>query len=316
MTSGPSETALEARHLYFSYRRPVVIDFSLGLSRDEVVGIIGPNGCGKTTVLRLLDGILTPQSGEVLLAGSRPLLQLTRKEIAQRMALVPQNGAVLGYQTVFQFVLQGRSPHLSLMGFESAADEEIAREALELTRLGPYAGERVSQISGGEKQRLRLARALAQRPEILLLDEFTANLDVNFQVELMRLVVRITRERHLATLVVSHEINMLAAFCDRMVLMADGAIRSAGAPSDVITGESLRDLFGIDFTIRFDITTGPEVLPVIKGAQNHGLDSSTRRRSSPFGPVGPPMESAASPAVPQREGPPVRTGVFPPGGVG
>ena len=276
MTRSPRETALEARHLHFSYRRPVILDFSLSLSRDEVIGIIGPNGCGKTTALRLLDGILIPRSGEVLLEGNQPLSRLTRKEIAQRIALVPQNGAVLGYQTVFQFALQGRSPHLSLLGFESAADEEIVREALELTRLGPYAVERVSQISGGEKQRLRLARALAQRPEILLLDEFTANLDVNFQVELMRLVVRVTRERRLATLVVSHEINILAAFCDRVVLMADGAIRRTGTPFEVITAQSLRDLFGIEFNIRLNSAGVPEVIPVTTGGQNHGLASSPR----------------------------------------
>ncbi len=265
MTASHCQTALEARHLHFSYRRPVILDFSLSLSRSEVIGIIGPNGCGKTTALRLLDGILMPQSGEILLYGDQPLSRLTRKEIAQRIALVPQNGAVLGYQTVFQFALQGRSPHLSLLGFESAADEEIVREALELTRLGPYADARVSQISGGEKQRLRLARALAQRPEILLLDEFTANLDVNFQVELMRLVVRITRERRLATLVVSHEINIVAAFCDRVVLMADGVIRRAGTPSEVITAQSLRDLFGIDFNVRFNRASVPEVIPVTTG---------------------------------------------------
>jgi len=271
---GQAEVALRARSLSFSYRRPVIHDFSLNLHRDEVCGFIGPNGCGKTTVLRLLDGILTPQSGEVRLGGIGPVSGLSRREIARRIAMVPQNGAVQAYQTVFQFALQGRSPHLSLLGFESARDEEIVREALDLTHLGPYADERVYQISGGEKQRLRLARALVQRPEILLLDEFTANLDVNYQIELMRLVVRITREQRLATLVVSHEINLLAAFCDRIALMAHGAVHCIGRPAEVVTAEALRELFRIEFKVRLNSAGVPEVIPLTTDGQDHGITQS------------------------------------------
>lgn len=257
--------ALEARAIDFSYRAPLIRGFSLKLRRNEVVGIIGPNGCGKTTVLKLLDGILKPSSGEVLIGGSQPLALLSRKEIARRIAMVPQNGGLPGYQSVFHFALQGRSPHLSLVGFESANDEEITREALRLTYLERYAGARVAEISGGEKQRLLLARALVQEPEVLLLDEFTANLDVNYQVELVGLVVRITRERRLATLVVSHEINILSAFCDRVILMSQGAILHQGSPSEVLTEGNLMRLFGIGFSVRQGNNQAPEVMPRIRG---------------------------------------------------
>jgi iron complex transport system ATP-binding protein len=261
----PGSVALEARAVDFDYRGPLIRGFSLQLHPDEVVGIIGPNGCGKTTVLKLLDGILSPSSGQVLIDGQQPLAPLSRREIARRIAMVPQNGGLPGHQTVFHFALQGRSPHLSLLGFESARDEEITRESLRLTHLEGYADALVSEISGGEKQRLLLARALTQRPSILLLDEFTANLDVNYQVGLVGTVVRITRERRLATLVVSHEINILAAFCDRIILMSEGRIRHEGSPSEVLTEENLRQLFGIGFAVRQGSNQSPEVMPLVRG---------------------------------------------------
>jgi iron complex transport system ATP-binding protein len=254
---------LEARNLSFNYHRPIVRDISLSLEPGTITGIIGPNGSGKTTALRLLGGILPPLSGEVLLGGSHPIRRMRRKEIARHIAMVPQNGGVYHYQTVFQFAIQGRSPHLSLLGFESALDEKITLDALEMTQLTRYLKSRVSEISGGEKQRLLLARALAQQTEILLLDEFTANLDINYQVELLRLVQRITREKNLATLIVSHEINLLGAFCDRLVLMAQGAIQHQGSVQEVLTRENLRKIFGLDFTIRLIPEGGVEVLPVI-----------------------------------------------------
>jgi iron complex transport system ATP-binding protein len=253
---------LEARNLSFSYRRPVVRGVSLSLTRGTVTGIIGPNGSGKTTVLRLLDGILQPSSGEVFFEEA-PLAKLPRKEIARHIAMVPQNGGSYYYQTVFQFAMLGRSPHLSLLGFESRRDEEITREALAMTCLLDYQSGHVSELSGGEKQRLLLARALAQQTEILLLDEFTANLDINYQVELMRLVRRVAQERELATLVVSHEINLLAAFCDRILLMSEGEVRWEGPVKEVVTRENLKQLFGLEFRVRHLPGGIPEVLPVM-----------------------------------------------------
>jgi iron complex transport system ATP-binding protein len=254
---------LEARNLSFNYHRPIVRDISFGLEAGTITGVIGPNGSGKTTALRLLSGIISPLSGDVLLWGNRSLSKMKRKEIARHIAMVPQNGGVYYYQTVFQFAIQGRSPHLSLLGFESPSGEEITLEALEMTQLTRYLQSRVSEISGGEKQRLLLARALVQQTEILLLDEFTANLDINYQVELLRLVRRITREKNLATLVVSHEINLLGAFSDRIILMAQGQIRHQGGVQEALTKEHLSQMFGLDFSTRLLPDGNVEVLPII-----------------------------------------------------
>jgi iron complex transport system ATP-binding protein len=260
---------LEARNLSFDYHRPILRDISLGIKPGTITGVIGPNGSGKTTLLRLLDGIVPPLSGEILLGGERPLSALKRKEIARHIAMVPQNGGVYLYQTVFEFAIQGRSPYLSLLGFETSRDEEIVLEALERTQLTRYLDSRVSEISGGEKQRLLLARALVQQTEILLLDEFTANLDINYQVELMRLVQRITREKNLATLVVSHEINLLGTFCDVIILMNQGRICHQGSIQEVLTEEHLQQIFGLDFSVRLLPGGKAEVLPIInKDAPN------------------------------------------------
>ena len=254
---------LEARGICFDYDRPIVRDISFALESGTITGIIGPNGSGKTTVLRLMDGMMAPLSGEVRLGGDRSLSGMKRREIARHIAMVPQNGGLYHHQTVFQFAIQGRSPHLSLLGFESLRDEEIALEALEMTRLTRYSRSKVAEISGGEKQRLLLARALAQQTEILLLDEFTANLDINYQVELMRLVRRITHERELATLVVSHEINLLGSFCDRILLMKQGKISCQGGVREVLTREHLKEIFGLDFSVRMLSGEKVEVLPII-----------------------------------------------------
>lgn len=261
--SGAATPALEARNVNFSYHNPVVCSVSLSLVPGAVTGIIGPNGSGKTTLLRLLGGILRPASGQILLDGRIPLGTLGRREIARQIAIVPQNASNGSQLTVLEFALQGRSPHLSRFGFESAHDEEITMSALEMAQLTSHSEARVRELSGGERQRLLLARALAQEPRILLLDEFTANLDINFQVELMRLVTRLTRERKLSTLVVSHEIHLLAGFADHVALMSAGAILREGPVSQVITGESLSQLFGLDFHVRSLPTGLLEILPAI-----------------------------------------------------
>ena len=258
-----AEPALRTESICFSFRRPVVRDVSLDLMPGQVTGIIGPNGSGKTTVLRLMSGVLRPATGRILLHGNTPLPALPRKEIARHIAMVPQSAGDGSQLTVAQYVLLGRSPHLSRFGFESPRDEEVVMAALEMTQLGGYLDARVFELSGGEKQRLLLARALAQETEILLLDELTANLDINYQVELMRLVKRLTRDRKLATLVVSHEIHLLASFSDHIALMSSGTIIGQGTVAEIITREDLQRLFGLDFLVRSRPDGIPEVLPVI-----------------------------------------------------
>jgi len=255
--------ALEARNVNFSYRKPIVRGLDLALRAGTVTGILGPNGAGKTTVLRLLCGLLKPDSGTIILQGGTPIASLPRRTLARRIAMVPQGAGNGSQLLVPQFAMLGRSPHLSLFGFESARDVEITLAALEMTRMTNLMEARVCELSGGEKQRLLLARALVQEPEILLLDELTANLDINYQIELLGLVRRLTRERNIATLVVSHEIHLLAGFADRIALMSEGAVRLQGEVAEVITREHLRGLFGLDFEVRPLPGGAPGVLPLI-----------------------------------------------------
>ncbi|MBM3791348.1 MAG: ABC transporter ATP-binding protein, partial [Acidobacteria bacterium] len=258
---------LQARGVSFAYAVPVVRNFSAALLPGTVTGIIGPNGSGKTTVLRLLDGLLHPLEGEVLLDGGTPLCRLSRRLVAKHIAMVPQNALTASFHTVFECAMQGRSPHLHFLAFETAQDEQIVREVLEMTDLARLAEARASELSGGERQRLFLARALAQQTRVLLLDEFTANLDINYQVELMRLVRRLTRERGLATAVVSHEINLLAAFSDEVILMQDGSVRHQGPVAKVVTRDNLKRLFGLDFLVRPLPSGVPEVQPIMDDMQ-------------------------------------------------
>lgn len=262
MITAGGTVLLEARGVHFSFTQPVIRNVSLQLKAGTVTAILGPNGSGKTTVLRLLAGILPSESGVVSYRGEVPLSRMPRREIARHIAMVPQNGRTFYYQTVFQFAMTGRSPHLSLLGFESSLDEEITLEALAMTRMTEFRSKQVAEISGGEKQRLALARALAQQSEILLLDEFTANLDINYQVELLRLIREITRQKGLATLVVSHEINLLANFADTLILLEDGSIFCQGIPSEVATRNNLKALFGVDFSVRLLPEGGCEILPI------------------------------------------------------
>jgi iron complex transport system ATP-binding protein len=264
MNLPPGSVAIEARNVSFSYGRPVVRDVSLQLKTGQVTGIMGPNGAGKTSLLRLLDGILSPDSGEILVRQRTPLQKLRRKELARYIALVPQNGGLHYPITVFEFAMQGRSPHLPFLGFETGDDESIVEHALDRTGLTSLRSCRVSEISGGEKQRLLLARALAQDAQVLLIDELTANLDIKYQIELMGLVCRSTREKGLATLVVSHEIQLLTSFCDELVLMSRGRITLQGPVGEVVSGDNLKNVFGIDFSVSTKPGSHPEIIPIIR----------------------------------------------------
>ncbi len=194
-----------------------------------VVGLLGPNGCGKTTLLRLLSGMLRPDEGQVLLAG-RPLATLTRREIARRIALVPQETHATFDFTVIDIVLMGRYPHLGPFELEGMADLEIARKALAATGTVELEHRPFGSLSGGEKQRVVIAGALAQAAELMLLDEPTASLDLSYQIEVASLVRRLNHAQGTTMVVSTHDLNMAASVCDEIVLMRDG--RRAGTRTD------------------------------------------------------------------------------------
>lgn len=238
----PPMNLLAFHEIQFSYDRPVLNGVSLGVRAGELVALLGTNGAGKSTLLQLGSGALQPQRGQVLL-GAENLAALSRRAVAKRLALVAQAGDVRFPLTVLEYVLTGRFADGSAMGFDAPADVELALAALRDTDAEQFAKRQFNQLSSGERQRVVLARALAQQPQVLLLDEPTANADLAHQIALLALVQRLTRERPLATLLVTHEINLAAEFADRVALLHAGHLLACDVPEKVLTEERLMNVF-------------------------------------------------------------------------
>jgi iron complex transport system ATP-binding protein len=235
---------LEVNNISLSYNHhPVVDGLSFCLRPGEMVGLIGPNGCGKTTVIKALSRILAPQSGSILLDG-KDLAHINRGQLARLIGVVPQNPFLPDSFTVSEVVLLGRNPHLGLLRNESARDISIVWWAMERTGILPLAGRRMGELSGGEKQRVTIARALAQEPRTILLDEPTANLDICHQIEILDLIRSLCREKDLAALIAIHDLNMAAQYCDRLLLMKQGRLHASGLPQEVITQNNIREVYG------------------------------------------------------------------------
>jgi ABC-type cobalamin/Fe3+-siderophores transport system ATPase subunit len=227
-----------SRHGRFEIR-----ELSFEVAPGEVLGLIGPNAAGKTTVIRLLSKVLVPSRGQVRLEGV-PLASLGRPEVARRLAVVPQDVPQGFPYTVEQLVLMGRFAHAPGRFFESPEDLRIARDAMAVTGVATLAGEPLDRLSGGERQRVILARALAQRPRLLVLDEPTAHLDLRYQAECIALLRRLNREQGLGILLVSHDLNMAAEVSDRLLLLASGDAVRAGTPEEVLQESVLEAVYG------------------------------------------------------------------------
>jgi len=246
---------LEALAITVSYNAHIVLhDVSLSLSRGQFMGLVGPNGSGKSTVIRALSRVLRPMRGQVLL-DSVDIYRMPARELARRLAVVPQDNSVGFDFSVREVVMMGRSPHLSRFGMEHARDYSIVEQCMELTHTSLFAGRPINSLSGGERQRCMIARALAQEPEALLLDEPTAHLDINHQIDILDLARKLTAERNLATLVVLHDLNLASQYCDILALIADGHIISLGAPREVVTEENIRAAYHADVQVRMHPST-------------------------------------------------------------
>jgi|WetSurMetagenome_2_1015567.scaffolds.fasta_scaffold190837_2 iron complex transport system ATP-binding protein len=242
--------ALSVHDITFSYDAtpPVLRSVTLHVVNGEFLTIVGPNGSGKSTLLRLLDRILSPQSGDVRLH-DRDLVSFSRQEIARRVAFVPQDTGMLFPFTVQQVVLMGRSPHSKGAVFENADDRRIAAEAMALMDIGHLEHQPVTALSGGERQRAFIARALAQRPEILLLDEPNAHLDIAHQLDVFSILRKLNRDQGLTVVSVSHDLNLAAAFSDRVAMLRGGTIAALGTPEAVLTEAHIKEVFGTDVVV-------------------------------------------------------------------
>ena len=236
--------AITVDNISFGYdpATPVVRDVTLTVRRGEFLSLVGPNGSGKTTLLRLLDRIFIPHRGTITLDG-QPLARLSRTAIARRIAFVPQDNSIQFPFTVAEVVLMGRAPHSGGMAFENAHDREVAGAMMALTDIERLAAHPVMNLSGGERQRVFIARALAQQPQVILLDEPNAHLDIAHQVDMFRIIKRLNTESGLTVISVSHDLNLAAAYSDRIAMMVGGTLAALGAPAEVLTGERIREVF-------------------------------------------------------------------------
>jgi len=254
---------LEAAGVRFAYRdRPVVHDVNLRVDAGEMIAICGPNGAGKSTLLKLLSGYLEPQAGRIDCEG-KDLRAWEPRALARRLAIAPQAVSFYFPFTVGQYVLLARHPHRGMSPFESEADLAAAHAALAQTGIAALAERSVLELSGGEKQRVVLAAALAQQPSILLLDEPTASLDLRHQAALMAVLGRPDRGCGVTVLLVTHDLNLAARWAPRLALMHDGRVVADGRPADILQADRLREIYGavVEIGRRADGVT-PYILPL------------------------------------------------------
>jgi iron complex transport system ATP-binding protein len=240
---------LEIQDISLSYNHvPVVKDLSFYLKPGELVGMIGPNGCGKTSIIKALSRVLAVRSGQITLDG-QDIYRFTHQDLARRIGVVPQSPNLPDTFTVTEVVMLGRNPHLGWLRSESARDMEIVWQAMERTGVTAFAERKVSELSGGERQRVTIARVLAQEPQAVLLDEPTANLDINHQIEILELMRSLCREKKMAVLIALHDLNLAAQYCDRLILLKKGEIYAEGIPHEVITADNIRNVYGVGSSV-------------------------------------------------------------------
>lgn len=261
---------LHASDLSFAYPRRsgvaarVLEDVSFDVARGTIVGLLGPNGSGKTTLLRIVAGVLKPDRGQVVLDG-QVVGRLSRREIARRVAVVPQETHATFDFGVLDMVLMGRYPHLAPFALEGGADLDIAREALAATGTASLERRAFSTLSGGEKQRVVIAGALAQTADMMLLDEPTASLDLGFQFDIAALLKRLNAERGTTMVVSTHDLNLAAGLCQRVVLLKAGRVLAQGPTEDTLTVDNIRRLYDVDADVQFHPRAGHlTVVPIAR----------------------------------------------------
>ncbi|MEJ2657280.1 MAG: ABC transporter ATP-binding protein [Desulfobacterales bacterium] len=237
-------TAINVKNLSHSFgEAPVLKNISFQVPTNDFFIVIGPNGSGKTTLMKIISGILRPQNGRLKIL-NRSIDQYQRRALAQTIAFVPQILSADFPFTVFEMVLMGRSPYLGILGLEEEKDIEIARQAIAFTGMENLAHRKLDQLSGGEQQRVFIARAICQEPDVILLDEPTASLDLAYQVRIMDLMERLKEEKGVTIVMVSHDVNLAAMYADHLLLLHNGQVLCQGLPDEVLTYKTLEEAYG------------------------------------------------------------------------
>ena len=240
---------LQADKISFSYNGAWVLrDVTFEIQTGDFVGLIGPNGSGKTTLLKLIDDILQPLEGTIRIHGT-PVRQMKREALAKIVSVVPQESPMIFPFMVQEVVLMGRAPHLGKWRFEGEKDFAIMRRAMEMTDTLALAGRNMNRLSGGERQRVLIARALAQEPQLMLLDEPTAFLDIRHQVEFFNLIKTLNRNQGLTVMAVTHDINLAAQHAGRIILLYCGKNYAIGKPAEVITAANIKEVYDVDVLV-------------------------------------------------------------------
>jgi len=262
---------LEIENLSLGYgHTEVVKDLTFQVNPGEMVGLIGPNGSGKSTIIKAMSNVIRPFTGRVLLDG-RNIAKIRRAELARLVGVVPQIPLLPSVFSAFEIVLMGRNPHLGLFQYEGPRDMAITWQAMAKTATQPLAERLISKLSGGEIQRLVVARVLAQQPKSILLDEPTANLDINHQVEILDLIKGLCQEEQLTVVITLHDLNLASQYCDRLVLINEGRVHAQGTPAEVINDENIKAVYGAEGCVYTHPVNGLPVVLVKAGNNPPGL---------------------------------------------
>jgi iron complex transport system ATP-binding protein len=242
-------TAVRVQALNYAFgKHPVLKNLTFSITAGQFFIIIGPNGSGKTTLMKLLAGILAAEAGRIRIL-DRDIRRFSPKSLARQVAYVPQRVETGLPFTVEETVLMGRAPHQKILGMPRPEDLRALRQAMEITRIKHLAARKLDQLSGGEQQRVVIARALCQQPRIILLDEPTASLDLSHQLQTMDLMEQLKTDRSVTVVMVSHDVNLAAVYADRLLLLDEGEIRSRGTPGEVLTLENLEATYGCNLLV-------------------------------------------------------------------
>lgn len=242
---------------------------SVSLESGEFIGILGPNGSGKTTLLRVLAGVLKPCAGAVLLDGE-DIHKMPPKLVARKIAVVAQNGYIPFPFSVRDMVMMGREPHLGRFSRESRRDTDVISQAMTATGITHLAKRSVLDLSYGERQRVIIARALAQEPGILLLDEPTSHLDPGYRMEIMDIFKSLSRRKNIGVMAVLHDVNLASQYSDRLILLNHGRKVADGLPEEVVTKENMESVYGVDTVIQTHPVVGCPHVMLVPGSRASG----------------------------------------------
>ncbi len=247
---------IETQNLTFAYaEEPVLRNISINFQAGEFIGVIGPNGSGKSTLLKLIGGILPAPAGTVFFK-NRELSRYKKKELAVAIAWIPQDKQMAFPFKVIDIVLMGRHPYLSPLAFEGEDDYRIAQEAMQQTQVLEFAARSFNEISGGEKQRVMIASAITQKPEVMLLDEPTSALDIKYQMEILNILKRLNEDENKSLMLAMHDLHLASKFCKRLVLLKQGRVFCEGSPAEVLKKEILEEVYEVKVKIFNDDEDG------------------------------------------------------------